>query len=256
MALEKDKALTAHLHEIPRIFHSPAGKVGCLDSTDTHLSKVPSYKHWSHGAHCLKRKIETELVKVRYANRIIIQRHFKPGMVAYSIVMEALDKSVTWATGLVSFIDRMYESLHAGSKFTATQAWSLTSQLVRRIFADLHTAMPEPRFFHLKSTDLYPVEGSDLAVVFPTHSSFTNWGRRWLNNKKIVYAMDLPVWLVTDEKKLMAWMARFETRQIMPLKPLQVILKLLLDSYFKKLRDHCLLHDDITDVALRSRVLR
>jgi hypothetical protein len=134
------QALTAHLHEIPRIFHSPSGKVVGLDSTDTHLSKIPSYKHWSHGAHCLKRKIETELVKVRYGNRIIIQRHFKPGTAAYSIAMEALDKSVTWVTGLLSFIDRTYEALHVGSKFTVAQAWSLTSQLVRRIFSDLHTA--------------------------------------------------------------------------------------------------------------------
>jgi hypothetical protein len=54
--------------------------------------------------------------------------------------MEALDKSVTWVSGLLSFIDRMYESLHGASKFTAPQAWSLTSQLVRRIFGDLHTA--------------------------------------------------------------------------------------------------------------------
>jgi hypothetical protein len=137
--IAEGQALTAHLHEIPMIFHSATGKLVGLDSSDTHLSKVPSYKHWSYGSHCLKRKIETELVKVRYANRLIISQHFKHGTVAYSVASEALDKSVTWITGLISFIDRTYESLHGGSaNFSAAQAWSLTSQLVRHIFSDLH----------------------------------------------------------------------------------------------------------------------
>jgi hypothetical protein len=73
----KGQAPTAHLHEISRIFHGPGGKLVGLDSADTHLSKVLSYKHWSYGSHCLKRKIESELVKVRYANRLIINQHFK-----------------------------------------------------------------------------------------------------------------------------------------------------------------------------------
>jgi hypothetical protein len=138
--IAEGQALTAHLHEIPRIFHTASGKMIGLDSNESHINRVPSYKHWSHGSHCLKRRMETELVKVRYSNRIVIQNHFKAGTVAYSVASEALDKSVTWVTGLISFIDRTYESLHGGSKFTAPQAWSLTTQLVRRIFSDLHTA--------------------------------------------------------------------------------------------------------------------
>jgi hypothetical protein len=66
--------------------------------------------------------------------------HFAAGTMAYSIANEALDKSVTWMTRLISFIDRTYENLHGGSRFTTAQAWSLTTQLVRRIFSDLHTS--------------------------------------------------------------------------------------------------------------------
>jgi hypothetical protein len=138
--IAEGQALTAHLHEIPRIFHTASGKLMGLDSNESHLNRVPSHKHWSYGSHCLKRKLENELVKVRYSNRLVIQSYFKPGTVAYSVASEALDKSVSWVSGLISFIDRTYESLHGGSKFTAPQAWSLTTQLVRRIFSDLHTA--------------------------------------------------------------------------------------------------------------------
>jgi hypothetical protein len=134
------QALTAHLHEIPHIFHTASGKMIGLGSNESHLNRVPSYKHWSYGSHCLKRKIETEVVKVRYSNRIVINNLFHPGTAAYSVASEALDKSVTWVAGLISFIGRTYESLHGGSRFTAAQAWSLTTQLVRRIFLDLHTA--------------------------------------------------------------------------------------------------------------------
>jgi hypothetical protein len=141
------QALTAHLHEIPRIFHSNSNKLSNLENNESHLNRMPSYKHWSYGSHCLKRKIESklvtdsELVKVRYSNRQIIhQNHFAAGTMACSIANEALDKSVTWMTGLISFIDRRYENLHGGSRFTTAQAWSLTTQLVRRIFSDLHTS--------------------------------------------------------------------------------------------------------------------
>jgi hypothetical protein len=138
--IAEGQALTAHLHEIPRTFHSNSNKLSNLENNESHLNRMPSYKHWSYGSHCLKRKIESELVKVRYSNRQIIQNHFAAGTMAYSIANEALDKSVTWMTGLISFIDRTYKNLHGGSRFTTAQAWSLTTQLVRRIFSDLHTS--------------------------------------------------------------------------------------------------------------------
>jgi hypothetical protein len=37
---------------------------------------------------------------------------------------------------------------------------------------------PDPAFRHLSPGDLYPIEGSKLSVVFPTHSTVTNWGHR------------------------------------------------------------------------------
>jgi hypothetical protein len=122
----------------------------------------------------LKRKIETELVKVRYANLPIISQHFKHGTVAYSVASEALDKSVTWITGLISFIDITYESLHGGSaNFSAAQAWSLTSQLVRHIFSDLHTArMGTTRTM---GKDRVVICTSLLWSAFKTHDAMTEF---------------------------------------------------------------------------------
>jgi hypothetical protein len=81
--ITEGQALTAHLHEIPRIFHSNSNKLSNLENNESHLNRMPSYKHWSYGSHCLKRKIESELVKVRYSNRQIIQNHFAAGTMAY-----------------------------------------------------------------------------------------------------------------------------------------------------------------------------
>jgi hypothetical protein len=89
---------------------------------------------------------------------------------------------------------------------------------------------PDPAFRHLKPDDLYPLDGSDLAVVFPTHATYTHWGHRKLSRKETAYAMDLPVWLVNDDSKLAAWNDRYSRGVTMPLKPFQVVLQLLLDS--------------------------
>jgi hypothetical protein len=89
---------------------------------------------------------------------------------------------------------------------------------------------PDPAFLHLTPEDLYPVEGSQLSVVFPTHASYTNWGHHRLNLKEVAYALDLPVWLVQDPDKLFFWTNRHYKGLVMPLKPLQIMSQLLLDS--------------------------
>jgi hypothetical protein len=89
---------------------------------------------------------------------------------------------------------------------------------------------PDPAFLHLTPEDLYPVEGSELSVVFPTHASYTNWGHRRLNQKEVACTLDLPVWLVQDTDKLSFWTSRHSKGLVMPLKPLQIMSQLLLDS--------------------------
>lgn len=43
--IAEGQALTAHLQEIPRIFHTASGKQLGLDSNESHLNRVASYRH-------------------------------------------------------------------------------------------------------------------------------------------------------------------------------------------------------------------
>jgi hypothetical protein len=99
----------------------------------------------------------------------------------------------------------------------------------------IHSNLPrpcksEPAFRYLNPGDLYPAEGSSLPVVFPTHATYSNWGHRRLSDKETAYIFDLPVWLASDEIKLKFWTFRYITGAAMPLKPLQVMTQLFLES--------------------------
>ena len=87
---------------------------------------------------------------------------------------------------------------------------------------------PNPSFKHLTPSQLLPLDGSDLPVVFHSFGTYTNWGYRKLSHKETAYAMDLPVRLVNDRIGLLVWINRHERGLAFPLKPLQVALKLLM----------------------------
>jgi hypothetical protein len=87
-----------------------------------------------------------------------------------------------------------------------------------------------PSFPHLRTDQLYPLDGLDLPVVFHSFGTYTNWGRRKLSYKELGYAMDLPVWVVSDKGHLQTWLVRYLNGLSCPLKPIQVATQLLLHS--------------------------
>ena len=50
----------------------------------------------------------------------------------------SLNATVTFLTQLMGFIDTIYEKLHTHSKFSADQAWALTTQILDRVCEDLY----------------------------------------------------------------------------------------------------------------------
>jgi hypothetical protein len=133
------QALTAFLTEVPRLFHTTTGTVGLADNA-SHFSKVPTYKAWANSTSGLKKHIEKKLSSLKMSLRSLIAAEFGAGTIAYSVAVEALEKSITWIGSFLGFLDQTYESLHMQSAFSSGRAWSLTTQLGRRIFSDLHLA--------------------------------------------------------------------------------------------------------------------
>jgi hypothetical protein len=128
------QALTAFLCEVPRLFHSTTGTVALIADNASHLSKVPTHKSWANGTGGLKKTIEKKLSRLKSSLREVLGIELGAGTIAYSVAVEALEKSISWIGFFLSFMDQTYESLHVQSKFSSPRAWSLTTQLGRRIF--------------------------------------------------------------------------------------------------------------------------
>jgi hypothetical protein len=120
-----------------------------------------------------------------------------------------------------------------------TRCWNMGPwpRTVRRdighvlIHSDVPRAcQPNPSLAHLKPTQLLPLDGSDLPVVFHSYATCANWGYRKLSHKETAHAMDVPVRLVDDSTGLAVWVARHAAGLVFPLKPLQMATQLLLQT--------------------------
>jgi hypothetical protein len=99
------------------------------------------------------------------------------------------------------------------------------------IHSDMPRAcQPNPSFAHLKPTQLLPLDGYDLPVVFHSYATYANWGYRKLSHKETACTMDVPVRLVDDSTGLAVWFARHAAGLVFPLKPLQMATQLLLQT--------------------------
>jgi hypothetical protein len=133
------QALTAFLCEVPRLFHTTTGTVALIAENASHLSKIPTHKSWANGTGGLKKAIEKKLSRLKSSLREVLGIELGPGTIGYAVAVEALEKSISWIGSFLSFMDQTYESLHFQSNFSSPRAWSLTTQLGRRIFSDLHS---------------------------------------------------------------------------------------------------------------------
>jgi len=127
------------LHQpIPSIFHDMSSPPSLKDNP-SYLSHLPTHKSWDAPRVGLKAQIEDRMPKIYVGIQRDIQASFKPNTTMYMVATSALHVTMTWITSLISFIDQTYAELTGYSKFTSAQAWSLTTQLVVRIFSELHS---------------------------------------------------------------------------------------------------------------------
>jgi hypothetical protein len=56
---------------------------------------------------------------------------------AYIVAIEALEKGLSWLIRYMQWIDSTHDHLIGASKFTMKQAWTLTTQLAKRVFTDI-----------------------------------------------------------------------------------------------------------------------
>lgn len=63
-----------------------------------------------------------------------------------------------------------------------------------------------------------------LPVVYPTHSTCTNWGKRLLTPTELGVGFDLPLWVLNSSLLLHCWQEKLAQRSVHPLKVHQTVL--------------------------------
>jgi hypothetical protein len=133
-------ALNALRHSRPRIFHR--GRPIMINTPNkSRLNLVPSHAEWKSGGEGVKSFIVQKMNILHASVAADIAGEFgrDPSMAtAQMIATMSLTATVTFITQLLGMVDTLYERLFVISKFPSEQAWSLTSQVLDRVLADLY----------------------------------------------------------------------------------------------------------------------
>ena len=124
----------------PRLFHK--GRVAMTSERNTSkLSKLPNPKSWKSGGEGVRNYVtkQMNLIYSTVSHDITYAFGSNPKMAqAQALATMSLNATITFLTQLMGFIDTIYEKLHSHSKFSADQAWSLTTQILDRVCEDLY----------------------------------------------------------------------------------------------------------------------
>ena len=105
------------------------------------LSNLPNHKSWKNAGEGVRNYItkQMNLIYSAVSHDIVYAFGADPKMaLGQTIATMSLNSTVTFLNQLMGFIDTIYEKLHTHSKFSADQAWALTSQILDRVCEDLY----------------------------------------------------------------------------------------------------------------------
>lgn len=124
----------------PRLFHK--GRVAMTSERNTSkLSKLPTYKSWKSGGEGVRNYVTKQMNLIHSTVSHDISYAFGSELSmakAQAVATTSLNATITFLTQLMGFIDTIYEKLHLHSRFSADQAWSLTTQILDRVCEDLY----------------------------------------------------------------------------------------------------------------------
>ena len=133
-------ALNALYNERPRIFHKGRPNMVNMGSK-SRLNRMATYADWKSGGLGVKTFITN---KMNILHRTMASDIYSAlgrsteTTQANVIATMCLTATVTFISQLVTMVDELYDRLVTLSKFSSEQAWSLTTQVLDRIMADLY----------------------------------------------------------------------------------------------------------------------
>ena len=160
----------------PRVFHTGRPSLVGVQNV-SRLNVLPTHLIWNPGGDGVMDRTMEKMNILEAALSAEIPNTFKKESMAHWIATKCLSATVSFLNQLFASVETIYKRLHNFSKFTTAQAWSLTTQVLDRILADLF--LPKDNLLSSLLTDNTPVTCAqvmfasfrmhDIMAVYVTH---------------------------------------------------------------------------------------
>ena len=128
-------SVTSFEVSVPR-FLSSSGAHTVVSNDTSYFSHISSYKKWNDPSSGFKNRLKRELENFRRAHLSTIRERIAMKCPMYHLATSSLTESISWATGLINYIDNTYEEYSAG-KFGTAKAWHVTTKLAMALIVEI-----------------------------------------------------------------------------------------------------------------------
>jgi hypothetical protein len=160
-------ALNALKFARPRVFHKGRPTIVSVRNR-SRLNIIDTYSAWNPGGDGVKDYVIEKMNLLEDSISDQIGNTFELESTAHWIASKCLTATVSFLNQLFGCIESIYKRLFNFSKFTTEQAWSLTTQVLDRILADLYS--PKDNIAQSLKTRNTPANCAQvLFAAFKTH---------------------------------------------------------------------------------------
>jgi hypothetical protein len=164
--LAEARSMSSFHSPLPKIFMGNGAAAMVIQKNESHLPGVKTHAFWSNDGVGLRSAVAEELKQISEAIVTQITNCFEPGSIEASTARLALGATLTWLEKFMAFVDTTYLEL-IRSSFTPTAAWSLTTRIMSRIFADIHSVRLGVAV-SFKKSDVQAISANVLWATFKT----------------------------------------------------------------------------------------
>ena len=132
------EALSVASFEIPMPrFFTCSGVHVVIDNQESYFSQIKTYKQWNNPNSGYKLRLKRELERFRRSHLSTIRESLSVRNPLYQLATSTLTESISWANGLINYIDLTYEEYSSG-KFGSAKSWHVTTKLATALIKEVN----------------------------------------------------------------------------------------------------------------------
>ena len=121
---------------VPRYFTSSGTHV-VIDNQESYFSQIKTFKQWNNPNSGFKLRLKRELERFRRSHLATIRESVSVRNPLYQLATSTLTESISWANGLINYIDLTYEEYSSG-KFGTSKSWHVTTKLATALVKEVN----------------------------------------------------------------------------------------------------------------------